>query len=156
MEEKPKPVEEPVLPALTLSLIGVISGSSALFALALFGYTWLSRADLRLAQTFAYATFAVNSMVYIFAYRSLRRSILHSGRLTRNPALIASVALGLGMAIAAVALPWLRGLLRLAPLSLLQWLPVFAIAFSLLLIIELAKYLNARRHGAAQGPGAYR
>src|SRR5512136_729732 len=38
MKEKPKSVKEPVLTPLSLSLIGVISITSAIFALALFGH----------------------------------------------------------------------------------------------------------------------
>lgn len=144
MLEPPRPLQARVLPTVGLALIGVISGASALYALALFSHAWLRFGDLALAQTLAFAWFAVNSMVYIFAYRSLRRSLLRSGRLARNKPLIGSVALGLGLAIGAVVIRPLRNALGLVPLTPLQWATIFGAALVLLLIVEVAKYLDAR------------
>ena len=136
--------------------LNALSALSALIALGLFSFEWLRRGNITMAQTFAYATFAVNSMVYIFAFRSLRRSLLRSGSLGNNKPLIAAVALGLTLAIVAVALPGLRMVLGLAPLSLPQWGIIFGAGLALLVLVEVAKYVNARLHGLTSGPNAYR
>ncbi len=144
MEEKPKPVSEPILGRLGLSLIGVISGASALAALVIFGHYWQMHNDVAQARTFAFASFAVNSMIYIFAYRSLRRSILHSGSLRRNKPLAWAVLGGLALAFGAVAIPPVRELLGVVPLRPVQWAAIMGVAFSLLAVVEVAKYLSNR------------
>ena len=93
MEEKPKSVKEPILNRLSLSLIGLISTSSAAAALLMFGHYYLARNDPIEGRSIAFAIFAVNSIVYIFAYRSLRRSLFRSGKLIRNKPLIVALSL---------------------------------------------------------------
>jgi P-type Ca2+ transporter type 2C len=151
MDQPPRRLSEQILPRLGLWLIGIVSLASASFALLLFGSYWLRLGNLPLANTFAYGTLAVNSLVYIFSYRSLRRSILHTGYLTANKPLLAAVASGLLVAVAAVVIPPLRRLLGLAALSLAQWGLIFAVALTLLLLVELAKYINGRRQATGGG-----
>jgi Ca2+-transporting ATPase len=153
MDEKPKPLQEPILNRLGLSLIGVISFSSALLALALFGHYYLEHHDILNAQSYAFGTFAVNSMVYIFAYRSMRRSIFHSGSLRQNKPLIVAVLAGLALAVGATVVSPLRDLLSIAPLSLDRWAVIFGVALALLTVVEVAKYvsnhlLHRQRHPA--------
>ena len=142
MEEKPKPLEEPILNWLGLSLIGVISATSALVGLLLFGHYFKMHDSPITGQSFVFASFAVNSMIYIFAYRSLRRSILHSGRLSQNKPLIWAVLSGLALAIGAFLVPSIRDLLGVVPLSLLQWGAVFGVAFLLLVAVEVGKWIR--------------
>ncbi len=142
MEENPKPLKEPILNRLGLSLIGVISTASALVALALFGHFYTAHQNVVEGQSFAFATFAVNSMIYIFAYRSLRRSIFHSGRLHRNKPLIAAVAAGLLLAVGAFLVPQIRHLLGIIPLKLDQWAIIFGVATSLLVVVEIGKFVS--------------
>ena len=145
MDEKPRPLQEPILTRLGLTLIGVISCSSALLALALFGHNWLSHNDIIGAQSFAFGTFAVNSMIYIFAYRSMRSSILHTGSLRRNKPLVGAVLGGLALAIGAVEVPAIRNILGISHMSLGQWGVIFGVALGLLVIVEFAKYISRLR-----------
>ena len=89
MDEKPKSVKEPVLAPLGLTLIGVISIGSAIAALALFGHYYLFHNDPAEGRSLVFASFAVNSMIYIFAYRSMRLPLFRSSSLLRNKPLIA-------------------------------------------------------------------
>ena len=146
MDEKPKPLHEPILNRLGLYLIGVISVSSALMGLYFFGHYYTMHNDPIAGQSYAFASLAVNSMVYIFAYRSMRRSILHSGRLGENKPLLAAVLSGLLLAVGAVVVPSIRSLLEIVPLSLQQWVGVFGVAFFLLVIVEIAKQISNYRH----------
>ena len=146
MDEKPKPLHEPILNRLGLYLIGVISVSSALMGLYFFGHYYTMHDDPIAGQSYAFASLAVNSMVYIFAYRSMRRSILHSGRLGENKPLLAAVLSGLLLAVGAVVVPSIRSLLEIVPLSLQQWVGVFGVAFFLLVIVEIAKQISNYRH----------
>ncbi|MDH4138578.1 MAG: cation-translocating P-type ATPase C-terminal domain-containing protein, partial [Anaerolineae bacterium] len=137
-----------ILNYLGLSLIAVISVSSALVGLYLFGHYYQMHNSAIAGRSYAFASFAVNSMIYIFAYRSLRRSIFHSGRLSQNKPLIAAVLGGLVLAMGAFVVPPIRNLLGIVPLSLSQWGGVFGIAFLLLVTVEVGKRLTNHRHKA--------
>jgi len=149
MDERPKPLSEPILNRLGLSLIGVISTVSALAALALFGHYWGGHNNVAEARSIAYATFAINSMVYIFAYRSLRRSIFRVGSLRQNRPLVAAVAGGLALAFGAIVLAPVRQLLGIVPLHLNDWAVVLGIALALLVTVEVGKYFANNRYRPA-------
>ena len=144
MDEKPKSVKEPVLPALGLSLIGLISVTSAFAALLLFGYYFRIHGDGVEGRSLVFASFAVNSMVYIFAYRSMRRPMLRMTPLVQNQPLIWAVMAGLLMAVGAFLVPQVRELLGIVPLTWQQWLIVVGIALSLLVVVEFGKMINIR------------
>jgi Ca2+-transporting ATPase len=142
MDEKPKSIKEPVLAPLGLTLIGVISIGSAIAALALFGHYYLSHNDLAEGQSLVFASFAVNSMIYIFAYRSMRLPLFRMSPLSRNKPLIWAVAAGLLMVVIAFAFPGIRDLLGIVPLTLQQWSWIAAIAVSLLFAVEIGKWVR--------------
>ena len=155
MLERPRPLSAPVLPVLGIWLGAVISTTSAAVAIELFAAN-LRSGGLALAQSLAFGVFAVDAMVYIFGYRSLRRSVLHIGSVAHNKALIGAVLLGLSLAIGAIAIPALRSVLGLVPLSLRQWALIFALSFGLLVVVEVGKFINARLGESRSGPRAYR
>jgi len=144
MDEKPKSVKEPVLAPLGLTLIGVISFGSAIAALSLFGYFFLGHNSEIEGRSLVFASFAVNSMIYIFAYRSMRLPLFRASPLARNKPLVAAVITGLLMVVIAFAIPSLRNLLGIVPLSLQQWGLIAAIAFSMLIIVEIGKWARNR------------
>ena len=142
MDEKPKSVKEPVLAPLGLTLIGVISIGSAIAALTLFGHSYHSHNDLAEGQSLVFASFAVNSMVYIFAYRSMRLPLFRMSPLSRNKPLVWAVIAGLLMVVIAFAFPSLRTLLGIVPLSLQQWSWIAAIAVGMLMTVETGKWVR--------------
>ncbi len=147
MEEKPKPLSAPILPPLGLWLAVAISVSSAAFAVAIFAGQYQRTSNLVLAQSLAFAVFAVDAMIYIFGYRSLRRSLIRIGPIGRNRPLVGAVLLGLALGIGAVVFPPLRAALGLAPLSAGQWALIFGLSAGLLVLVEAAKYIDARVQG---------
>jgi len=149
MDEPPRSLREPILAPLGLALIGVISISSALGALALFWHFYSVHGNAAEGRSIVFASFAVNSMIYIFGYRSLRRSLFQMGPLSQNKALVLSVAGGLLMAFIATAVPAIRRALQIVPLSAVQWVLVAAIALSLLSIVEIGKAVSYRRQHKA-------
>ena len=142
MDEKPKSIKEPVLAPLGLTLIGVISIGSAIAALSLFGHYYLSHNELAEGQSLVFASFAVNSMVYIFAYRSMRLPLFRASPLSRNQPLIWAVIAGLLMVVIAFAFPSIRNLLGIVPLTFQQWSWIAAIAIGLLMAVEIAKWIR--------------
>jgi len=146
MDERPKPLHEPILSGLGLALIGVISVASAIAGLHLFGHYYTMHNDPVAGRSYAFALFAVNSMIYIFAYRSMRKSVFRSGPLRRNKPLIAAVASGLLLAVGVFVFPWTRSLLGIVPLGPEQWIGVFVTPLLLLGIVEIGKYITRRLH----------
>jgi Ca2+-transporting ATPase len=142
MDEKPKLVKEPILAPLGLTLIGVISIGSAIAALSLFGHFFLSHNDAIEGRSLVFASFAVNSMIYIFAYRSMRVPLFRASPLMRNKPLVAAVITGLLMVVIAFAFPGIRNLLGIVPLSLQQWSWIAAIAFGMLTAVEVGKWIR--------------
>jgi len=146
MDEKPKSLREPILNHLGLSLIGVISVSSATAVLFLFHHLYSAHGNAVEGRSIVFASFAINSMVYIFAYRSMRQPIWRMNRLSANMALVWAVAAGVGMAVLPFLVPGLRNLLGLMPLTLGEWLLVAGIALGLLVVVEIGKWISNRLH----------
>ncbi|MFZ2095782.1 MAG: HAD-IC family P-type ATPase [Anaerolineales bacterium] len=142
MNEKPKSVKEPILAPLGLTLIGVISIGSAIAALSLFGHFFLSHNNPMEGRSLVFASFAVNSMIYIFAYRSMRLPLFRSSPLSQNKPLVAAVIAGLLMVAIAFGIPSIRNLLGIVLLSPLQWSWIAAIAFGMLMAVETGKWFR--------------
>ncbi len=146
MDEPPKSKDAPILTRLGLSLIGVISTVSAIFALLIFNHYSTVHGNVVAGRSMVFASFAVNSMVYIFAYRSMRQPLWQMRPLRENQPLIWTVAAGLATAIVAFLVPGLRDLLGIMPLSLMEWGVVAGIGLLLLVIVEIAKLIANRLH----------
>jgi len=146
MDEPPKSKDAPVLTHLGMSLIGVISSVSSIFALLIFGYYFSIHGDAVEGQSLVFASFALNSLVYIFAYRSMRQPLWQMAPLRENQALVWTVLAGLVTVLIAFLFPGLRELLGIVPLTLTQWSLVAGIAFLLLVIVEIAKLTANRFH----------
>ena len=152
MEEPPKSLREPVLNRLGLSLIGLISVVSAAVGLVLFGHYFQMHNDPVEGNSIAFASFAVNSMVYIFAYRSMRRSMFRGAPLRANKPLIWAVAGGLLMVAIAFVIPGLREVLGIVPIHLGDWLLVSGVALGLLAVVEVGKAIAAAVGGRRAMP----
>jgi len=146
MEEKPRSLKEPILNHLGLSLIGIISVSSAVGALFLFNHLYAVHSNAVEGRSIVFASFAINSMVYIFAYRSMRLSLFRMNKLSANIPLVWAVLAGLVMAILPFLIPGLRSLLEIVPLTFFEWLDVAGIALSLLILVEIGKWISNKIH----------
>jgi Ca2+-transporting ATPase len=146
MEEKPKSLKEPILDHLGLSLIGVISISSAIVVLLLFNYLYSVNGNPIEGRSIVFASFAVNSMVYIFAYRSMRQPIFRMNKLSANKPLLVAVIAGLITAVLPFLIPGLRNLLGIVPLTFVEWLIVAGVALGLLTVVEIGKWISNKIH----------
>ncbi len=145
MEEKPKPLKEPILTKLGLFLIAIISASSAFAALLLFYHQYTIHGNATEGRSIVFASFAINSMVYIFAYRSLRLPLFRMNKISDNMPLVWAVLLGLVVSVLPFTIPGLRSLLGIVPLTIIQWLSVIGIALGLLAVVEAGKWISNKR-----------
>jgi Ca2+-transporting ATPase len=146
MDEKPRSLKEPILNHLGLSLIGVISVSSAAVVLFLFHHLYSAHGSAVEGRSIVFASFAVNSMVYIFAYRSMRKPLFRMNKLSANMPLVWAVLAGLVMAVIPFIIPGLRNLLGIIPLTFWEWLEVAGIALGLLAVVEVGKWISNKLH----------
>jgi P-type Ca2+ transporter type 2C len=146
MDEKPRPLKAPILTHLGISLIAVISITSSIFALGLFGHYYQIHKNPVEGQSIVFASFAINSIVYIFAYRSMRLPLYRMNKLTTNKPLIWAVMAGFLTIGIAFLIPGLRELLGIVPLSLQEWLWVFSVSIILLFSVEIGKAISNRLH----------
>jgi P-type Ca2+ transporter type 2C len=146
MDEKPKSLKEPILSHLGLSLIGVISVSSAVAVLFLFHHFYSVHGNAVEGRSIVFASFAINSMVYIFAYRSMRQPLFRMNKLTANMPLVWAVLAGLVTAVLPFLIPGLSKLLGIVPLTFVEWLTVAGIAIGLLAVVEVGKWISNKVH----------
>jgi len=146
MDEKPRSLRAPILTRLTGALIGVISITSSVFALLLFNHLYQVHNNPIEGRSIVFASFALNSIVYIFAYRSLRLPLHRMNPLSSNKPLIWAVLLGILTIAIAFVIPGLRGLLGIVPLTLEEWLMVIGVALILLAFVEIGKAVSNRLH----------
>jgi len=144
MEEPPTRADESILAGSGKVLIVAISASSAILCLLLFWYFWKIEENLLMGQSVVFAVLAVQELIYIFSYRSLRTSVFKAGNFFANKPLVGSVALGLGLVIIALYVPGLNTALGVTPLGLLGWSMVLGVSFAMMGIVELVKYISRR------------
>jgi len=144
MDEKPKPKNAPILTRLGYILIAVISITSSVFALLIFNHYSTLHNNPMVGRSIVFASFAINSMVYIFAYRSLRKPITKMVPLKENMYLIWTVLLGIVTALLPFLIPGLGAALGVVQLSPTEWATVVGIALLLLGVVEVGKYFANR------------
>ena len=142
MDEKPKSLKEPILPPLGLFLIGVISIGSALAALLIFRHYFKIHGDPVEGRSLVFASLAINSLIYIFAYRSMRKSLFKMNSILKNKPLIFAVIFGMVLVFLPFVIPSLSQVLGVVPLDLKQWLLIFTIALMLLIAVEIGKAVS--------------
>lgn len=151
MSQPPRSRKEPIINGdmrLLIFLIGIVTDIGLLGL-----YVWLLRAgntDAAHLQTMMFTALAVDSLLYVFAVRSRRRSIVRS-RPLENRWLVAAVALGVLVQVAVVYVPVLQSAFGTVALSLSAWSVIIGLAMVKLVAIELVKALRHHRvHTYAQ------
>ena len=140
MEEPPKSMKESILDSRGKILILAISIISAVSSLFLFWYFWQVYNDVASGRSIVFTVLAVQELIYIFSYRSFRRSIFKSGNFFANKALFATVTFGFGQQLLALYVPALNNVLNVVPLHLSDWALVLTVAFGMMLVVEVVKY----------------
>lgn len=144
MSEKPRRKDEPILNSEMKLLVIIISLVSGLVSLGIFLFLYGSYGDYPRASTVAFSILAVDSLIYVFNLRSLRRSIF-SRKMAYNPYLFLAVGLAFGFQLLAVYHPFLQRVLGTVSLSLVDWYLVLAGSVFTASIAEFVKFLYLAR-----------
>ena len=152
MKRPPRPANESMISPFLLWRILLVS---ALFASGIFGiYIWSQAMGASVEES---RTYAVNALVmmeifYLISVRRLRTSSLGIDGLFGSKKVL--IAIGVVVVLQAIFTyaPFMETLFNTRPVSLGMWGVIFAIGVSLLLVLELEKWLmgrwRARRHPA--------
>jgi Ca2+-transporting ATPase len=139
MKEKPRGHKTPLFDTEMKSLIFIIGLFTDILLFGLFIWLWKTSGDLIYTRTIIFVTLGVSSLLYIFACRSLRKSILHTNPFS-NKYLLWAVMTSFIVLIIAVYYPPLQKLLRTIPLGISEWSYIILFGFINLLLIELTKW----------------
>jgi len=143
IEEKPKNIKkESILPLHMVFLTLAISLTAGLLALFLF---WYFKNNILLARTITFATLATISLVYIFAFKNLKRLIIRTDNFFQNKYLILGVIYGFSLIFLAIYLPYLNRVLGIVPLNAFHWLLVFSVAAITTLWVEAVKIIANKK-----------
>jgi Ca2+-transporting ATPase len=145
MKEPPRPRKEPILNRHMKELIFLIGILTDIGLLGIF--LWLLGGhEIEYVRTIMFTAIAIDSLLYVFAIKSFRRSIFHTNPFS-NKWLVLGVIAGFALQIMAVTHPFFQGIFEIVPLHLNDWLLLLGIGCVKLVAIEIAKYfLIIKKH----------
>lgn len=146
METRPEDIKkESILPGSMQFLIFAISLTTGLLALFFFWYFKEITNDLNLARTMAFAIVATDNLVYILAFKNLKKLIIKTENFFQNRYLFLSILYGFLLVFAAVYLPPLNKILGTVPLKFSHWLLILTVALITTFWVEVAKLIFHQR-----------
>lgn len=142
MKQRPEAIKkEDILPKKMRIIILVISLLVGGLSLFIFYYYSIILHDLVLGRSMVFATVATVDLIYVFAYKNLKRPIVKTEKFFRNKVLFLSVIYGFGLVFMGIYIPFLNKILGTVPLNFYQWLIVGGVGILATLIVDLSKFL---------------
>jgi len=147
MKLKPKEIQkEKLLPGSMKLMIFLISSIEGILGLIVFLYFNYIQNDYILARSIVFASSALVSMIYIFSFKDLNRSIFKMGNIFNNKYLNWSVIYGFVLIFIAFYFPFFNKILEIKPISFLNWCLVITISLIITSVIETVKWVKNRRN----------
>lgn len=138
MSEPPRKKHEPIIDREMKVMIAIITVVSNLILFGLFLYFLKVTGDIVRARTLMFVGLGVDSLIYIYAVRSMRRNVWHMNPFS-NKYLNLALLFGWVMLISAVHIPIFQTLLRTVPIGLREWGIMLTFGIINLLLIEIVK-----------------
>ena len=144
MKDKPRHKDESIIDKEMKVMIIAKSILANILLFAIFVWFWKTTGDIKLTRTIVFVGFAVDSLFYVFAIRSLRHGVFTTNPFS-NKYLV--LAVGFGWAMLLLAIYWhpLQILLRTVPLNYWQWGIMISFGIFNLALIEIIKWIFIRR-----------
>ena len=143
MRRRPRPRREGILSPLLwerILLSGLVMAAGTLY---MFDWTLRSTGSVDLARTVALTTMVIFQNFQVGNARSSTRSLFRMSPFS-NRMLFVSVLAALGLHIAALYIPFTQLILRVQPIPLDIWPRIVAVAFTILIAVEIHKWLRRR------------
>ncbi len=146
MKDKPRHKNQTFLTNGLQKVIAFYAITMDVVALSIFYYYWQIVGNLDLARSVMFATLGLSTMFYIYAVRSLRRSVFKTNIFT-NKFLIYATFLGVVLIVLSVYVPFLNKLLSTVPLAPLDWVVAILYGCFSILVFEIGKRIFDKHHG---------
>lgn len=142
MRQRPRPLNEGLLPRVLWERVGLSGLVMATVTLALFWWEREQGTSLAAARTVALTTLILFQTFQVANARSAERSFFRMNLLA-NPLLLVAALGALALHAASLYLPPIQYLLRVEPISLEAWLRCVVCAASIIVVVELHKRLRS-------------
>lgn len=139
MKNMPRSSREPLVVAWMVKLIIIVSIWGGLTGFTLFTYFYKTTGDVVLAQSIAFASLGINSLVYVFSVRTLRRPVWLENPFA-NRWLNLAVLVGVILQVLPFVFSKSREFLGISQLGIGQWSLVFLTAAFTFFMIEVMKH----------------
>lgn len=139
MRQQPRDRREPLVDYDIKLLVVLISAVTGIATLLAFLWFWRYFGDAESARSVVFVMLGVDSLIYVFSARSLRRPIWKTPLLS-NPWLLLAVIGGFFLQLGALYLPFLRMVLETRELAPVEWIVVLVEVVLVIGIIELVKW----------------
>lgn len=147
MKLKPEGKKRPLLTREMLVIIFAVGILTDVFLIGIFaaflGYGY----DIVYVRTVVFAALAIDSLVIVFALKSLRNSIFRMD-IFNNIYLLGSVFIGILFLLGAIYTPFFQELLHLTSLQPIHWLVIGALGVAELFLVESVKWFFIRKKEA--------
>lgn len=139
----PRPPREPIFNRLMVER--VIISALLIGTVAFIVFQWLIARGFNLdeARNGTLLLMVLFENVHVFNCRSEVRSVFNHNPL-RNPVLLMGTTIAQLIHIAAMYTPWISDVLHIQPVSLQHWLELLGFALSVLVVMELHKWIRRR------------
>ncbi|MDD4290163.1 MAG: HAD-IC family P-type ATPase [Patescibacteria group bacterium] len=139
MKQKPQSKNSPLLTREMKIIIFVIGLLTDFILLGLFFWLWNNNHNIEYVRTIIFASLAVDSILYAFCCKSLRKNLWNIN-LFDNKFLVAAWFLSVLGLFLAIYLPFLNRLLGTIALSASMWIIIGGLGLINVLLIEIVKY----------------
>ena len=150
MRQPPRPLDEGLLPRILWERIGLSSVVMTAATLSLFWWEREHGSSLEAARSVALTTMILFQFFQVANARSASRSFLQINPLS-NPILLSASLGALLIHVLALYLPPMQYVLRIEPIDLDAWLRSLACAATILVAVELHKYVRNRTTRTSAG-----
>lgn len=140
MDELPRPKNQPILDLEMKTLIFIIGIFTDLVLLVLFWFLLQGLFHLHYIQTVMFVALGIDSLFYVFACRSLRKTLFHEYPF-KNRVLNIAVLISFFLLLIAIYFPPLDVFLNTHPLGIYEWLFLIGLGIFELSAIELTKWV---------------
>jgi Ca2+-transporting ATPase len=139
MLKPPAKRNDPLLTQEMKTLIFIVGIITDLILLGLFWWFWQKTQDIVYVRTIIFAALAIDSLLFVFACKSLRKNIWQMN-IFSNKFLNISVLIGILMLVSAIYFPPFQSLLKTIPIGLYEWSIIIGFGLVDLILIEITKY----------------
>lgn len=140
MSESPRGHKNTILTHEVKWLIVIVSFVTGLLNLAVFYYLYHQWGDVQPVRTIIFASFGIDSLIFMFSLRSLRKMMYHMNPIS-NPWLVGALFLGILAQLIPIYVPWLQPYFHTVSLGWSDWGIVGALILVEVVIIEFCKYI---------------